>query len=246
MFEYSLSFFNRYYRPENVVLLVVGDLNADITKKFIREYYSGWNPGYVAPRIKKEPPQQKERTKNVSYPGKTLPILWIAYKGDAFKADYRMVAAATLLGDLAFGQNSEIYKRLVIREQKVEFINNWFPINRDPKLLSIYTRIKNENDIPYVLTEIGRTVKQYQNEMADTKTVNDLKKRVRYSFLMNLDTPDNIAGSLARFVALTGGIGDINVWYKTIASITPEDIRAAAVKYFNSKQRTVVILRGKN
>jgi zinc protease len=246
MYEYSLSFFNRYYRPENVVLLIVGDLNTDHTKEIIRDYYSGWKPGYVAPRIKKEPPQQKERTKNVTYPGKTLPILWIAYKGNAFKADDRMVAAATLLGDMAFGQNSEIYKRLVIREQKVEFIDNWFPINRDPKLLSIYARIKNEDDIPYVQTEIDRTVKQYQKELADKKTVNDLKKRVRYSFLMNLDTPDNIAGSLARFAALTGGIDDVNIWYGTIASITPEDIRVAAEKYFKSKQRTVVILRGEN
>ena len=27
-YEYSRSFFNRFYRPENVVLLIVGDIDA--------------------------------------------------------------------------------------------------------------------------------------------------------------------------------------------------------------------------
>ncbi len=244
MYEYSLSFFKRYYRPDNVVLLIVGDVEQQKAKDLIREYFGKWKAGYVTPKIKKEPAQQEERIKNISYPGKTLPLVWIAYKGDAFRADDQMVAAASLLGDLAFGQNSELYKKLVIREQKVEFIDNWFPLNRDPKLLNIYSRVKKENHIPYVRTEIDNTIKTYQRELVDNKLLDDLKKRVRYSFLMRLDTPDNIAGSLARFVALTGRIDDINLWYETIASVTAEDIRAAANKYFQTKRRTVVILKG--
>ncbi|NIV04536.1 MAG: insulinase family protein, partial [Calditrichae bacterium] len=58
------------------------------------------------------------------------------------------------LGDLAFGENSEIYKKLVIREQKVQFIAGGFGFNRDPKLYSVYTMVKDEKDIPLVKDEI--------------------------------------------------------------------------------------------
>ena len=55
-----------------------------------------------------------------TYPGRTLPILDIAYKGDAFDPANRDYVAARLLGDLAFGETSELYKKLVLDEQKVE------------------------------------------------------------------------------------------------------------------------------
>lgn len=244
MYRYSLSFFKRYYRPENVVLLIVGDFDPVQTRELIRKYYQNWAPGYVAPKIKPEPPQTKERVKLVKYSGKTLPILWVAYKGDAFDPAKKEIAAVDLLGDLAFGENSEIYKKLVLREQKVQFISNWFPYNRDPKLLNIYTMVKDEKDIPYVRREIDKTVETFQNELVDPEKLENIKKRVRYGFLMNLDTPDHIAGGLARFVALTGGIEGINTLFSNIESVTPEDIRNAARKYFQKNRRTIIILKG--
>ncbi len=244
MYEYSRQFFNRYYRPDNVVILIVGDVEVAAATEMIRKYYGEWEPGYVAPDISKEPLQKAERKKEVAYAGKTLPIIWMAYKGDAFRADDPMIAAGDLLADLAFGDNSEIYKKLVIREQKVQFISNWFPFTRDPKLLNIYAMVKNEKDIPYIQEEIDRTVGKFQTELVDGKELEDIKKRVRYSFLMNLDTPDNIAGGLARFITLTGGIKDIDILYTTYNTVTPMDIRAAANKYFQKQRRTVIILKG--
>ena len=244
MYEYSLSFFKRYYRPENIVLLIVGDFDPRQTKELIKKYYRNWKPGYQEPKIKPEPPQKKERIKTVKYSGKTLPILWIAYKGDSFDPAKKDIAALDLLGDLAFGQNSEIYKKLVLREQKVQFINNWFPYNRDPKLLNIYTMVKDEKDIPYVRKEIDKTVEKFQKDLVEPENLENIKKRVRYSFLMNLDTPDHIAGGLARFVALTGGIEGINTLFANIQSVTPENIRNAARKYFRKNRRTIIILKG--
>lgn len=244
LYQYSLSFFNRYYRPENVVLLVAGDFQPDSVKPLIREYYADWEPGYVPPKIKSEPEQTGERTVQINYEGKTLPIVWVAYKGDAFDPASKMLAAGDLLGDLAFGQNSDIYKKLVIQEQKVQFIHNWFPFNRDPKLLNIYTMVKKEEDIPYVREEIGKTVEKFKTDLVSAQKLEDLKSRVRYSFLMNLDTPDHIAGNLARIVALTGGIQAVNTLYDQIESLTPKDIRAAARHYFQKKHRTIAILKG--
>jgi zinc protease len=156
-YDYSKSFFERYYRPENCVLLITGDFDAAKTKDMIKKYYGGWKPGYVAPTIETEPEQTAERTVDVDYPGRTLPIVWMGYKGDAFDPRDKMVAAAYLLADLAFGENSDLYKKLVIREQKVQWVAGDFSFSRDPKMYDVYTRVKDEADIPYVLEEMEKT-----------------------------------------------------------------------------------------
>ncbi len=64
-YEYSKSFFHRFYRPDNVVIVVTGDINPDATLSLIKKYYSGWQKGYVAPQVVPEPPQKKERTAEI-------------------------------------------------------------------------------------------------------------------------------------------------------------------------------------
>ncbi len=244
MYDYSLSFFKRYYRPENVVLIVTGDFEPEQAQTLIKKYYADWKKGYVAPQIKKEPEQTKERSKEVTYPGKTLPILADAYKGPAFNPEDKMVAGAYLLGDLAFGKNSELYKKLVLDEQKVEFIADDFSYHRDPNLLIIYTMVKNSNDISYVQGEINHTIEKFKSEAVSESRLNDFKDHVRYSFLMNLDTPDHIAGRLARFVALTGSLESVDELFSTMQQLTPDDIRAVANRYLQSTRSTVITLEG--
>jgi zinc protease len=244
MYEYSKSFFKRYYRPENCVLLLVGDFDVTNAKEMINELYGDWEPGYVPPQISPEPFQTKERSVNVSYPGRTLPLVWIAYKGDAFDPANKLVASAYLLADLAFGENSDIYKKLVIREQKVQWIQGDFGFNRDPKLYDVYTRVKKPEDIDYVIGQIDETAARFRANMVSNEELENLKKRTRYGFLMGLDTPGRTASRLARTVALTGGVEAIEMLYNTLATITPEDIRAAAERYLQDERRTVLVLKG--
>ena len=243
-FEYSRSFFYRFYRPDNVVLVIAGDINTAETFAMVKKYYGGWEEGYVQPTIAPEPPQKAERTAEVQYPGKTLPIIDIAYKGGAFNPDSRDYVAALLMGDLAFGENSDLYKKLVIQEQKVQFIGSSIPMNRDVPLFEIYSMVKKEEDIPYVRDEVYRTIVQFVSTPVDSRKLNDIKRRNKYGFLMGLDTPDNLAGGLARLVAISGGIEAVDRLYEGFDTITPADIQAAAKMYFTPEQRTVVVLKG--
>jgi len=180
----------------------------------------------------------------VAYAGKTLPIIDIAFKGDAFDPENREYVASLLLGDLAFGESSELYKKLVIQEQRVQFVASSVPMNRDVPLFEFYSMVMKEEDVDYVKSEILRTLEQFKETPADAKKLEDLKKRNKYSFLMGLDTPDNVAGGLARLVALTGGIDVVEKLYGTMETITAEDIQKAARKYFTPERRTVVVLKG--
>jgi zinc protease len=203
-----------------------------------------WEKGYTAPDIKPEPPQTAERHGDVSYSGKTLPILDIAYKGDAMNMENKDYIAALLLGDLAFGESGDLYKKLVIQDQKVQFISCSTPFNRDMPLFEVYSMIKSDTDIENIRDQVYSTLEEFKTKPVDEKKLNDLKRRNKYSFLMGLDTPDRVAGGLARFIALTGGIEVVDQLYKQLETITPQDIMNAAQKYFTPERRTVVVLKG--
>jgi zinc protease len=243
-YEYSRSFFRRFYRPENVVLLVVGDVDPPAVMKLVRQFYGGWETGYVPPQVQPEPPQTAERRGTVSYPGKTLPILQIAYKGDPFDPDNADYVAASLLAELAFGETSASYRKLVLDEQKVQALGADVPMNRDQPLFDITAIVKNAMDLEYVRDEVYRTLETCQALPVEPAKLAQLKRRVRYAFLMGLDTPDRVAGQLARPIALTGGIECVDRFYAAVERVTPDDVVRAARKYFVPARRTVIVLKG--
>ncbi|MEE9229521.1 MAG: pitrilysin family protein [Acidobacteriota bacterium] len=244
MYDYSRSFFSRYYRPDNIMLLIVGDLDVGITMQLVRKYYGAWEAGYVPPKVPAEPEQTAERRIRVEYQGRSLPILWVTYKMDRFDSQDRNMIAADLLIQLAFGETSDIYKELVLDEQVIEFLGADVNLNRDPGLLDIYTRIKDPEKVDYVLDRIDLTVARYQQAPADGGRLEDLKSRLKYEFLMGLDTPDRVASSLARIIAVTGGIEAVNELYGSYETITLREVQDAASRYLVPDHRTVAVLRG--
>ena len=243
MYDYSRSFFSRYYRPDNVILFVVGDVTPDGVMSLVAKYYGDWEAGYVPPDIPVEASQEEERRVEVTYDGRTLPYVWLAYKFDAFSPADTRWAAADLLVELAFGFTSEAYRRLVLDEQVVEFLAADTSLNRDPNLLDIYSRIKDPDRVDYVLEVIDATIAEFQATPPEEDRLNALKSRLKYGFVMGLDTPDSTAGRLARFVAVSGGLEDVETLYRTYDAVTPGDVLEAARHYLDPSRRTVAILR---
>lgn len=196
------------------------------------------------PKLQRSRHKKNERYVEVEFKGKTLPIMDIGYKGAAFAPEDRLYAATRILGELAFGPNSDLYKKLVIREQRLQLFGYDYTYNRDPRLFEIYAMVKSEDDIQSVRKEIDETINQFKTTPVNEQKLNDLKDRLRYDFLMRLDTPDRVAGSLARFAALSGGIEVIDQLFNTFQQVTVSDIMEAAREYFVNERRTTALLRG--
>ena len=242
-YEYSRSFFSRYYRPDNCIIVVTGDVEADATFALIEQHYADWKSGYVPPRIKPEPTQTRARRLDIEYEGKTLPRAWIAYKGGAFDPDDRVWVASLVLAELAFGETSEIYRELQLDEQIVEGIEAGAASDRDPELWSIVTTIKREADIDTVLAGIDETVARYRDELPEQRRVDAVKANMRYDYLLGLDTSSAVAGEVARFVGVAGDLARVETLYRNLAAVTPEDVREAARRWLVDQRRTVVVLR---
>jgi zinc protease len=243
LYEYSRTFFSRFYRPDNVVLIIAGDLDVERTFALVRRHYGSWEPGYSAPAIEPEPEQTEERKVDVTYAGRTLPVVWLAYKIDRFDPDNRQYVAARLLAELAFGETSPIHKKLVLDEQLAEFVTADVGVNRDPGTFDVYARVKDPARVGEVLEAIERTIADSRDRPPEARRLDELKSRLRYAFLMRLDTPDRVASALARIVAVTGGVSALNRLYAAYAAVEPADVQAAARAYLTPVRRTVAILR---
>ena len=105
-----------------------------------------------------EPEQTGERRVDVAYDGQTLPILWVAYKMPAFAPTDRTRVAAELLAELAFGETSEAYRRLVLDEQVVSSSTRTSTTTATPGCSTSSTRVKDPAKVDYVLGVIDATI----------------------------------------------------------------------------------------
>ncbi len=243
MYDYSRTFFARYYRPDNTVLFIAGDVQPTQVFQLVEKYYGGWQRGYVPPQIPAEPEQMAERHVDVQYDGQTLPVLVIAYKLPVYDPADRTRVAADVFADLAFGPTSAAYRKLVLEEQVVEELDADASHNRDPELLEIHTRIKDPSKIDYVRGVIDATVAEFRAAPPDPARLAALQRRLKYGFLMGLQTPESVAARVAQPIALAGDLSGLDQLYATFAAITPADVQTAAQRYLVAERRTVGVLR---
>ncbi len=92
--------------------------------------------------------------------------------------------------------------------------------------------------------EISRTLEEFKTKPVARSKLDELKRRNRYAFVMDLDTPDKVAEALSRYVGVTGGIQAVEQLFAASDQITPQDILRAAGKYFVPERRTTIVLKG--
>jgi zinc protease len=243
-YEYSLQFFNRFYRPDNSIILITGNFDPAQAITLIKKYYADWKPGTYKTVNPEEPAQSTEKRAEVKYPGKTLPILAVTYKAPAFSPENKDFAALLLLSQLAFGETSELYKKLVLDDQTADALQANVEPHRDPYLFTVYVRLKNEKDLQSVEAAISEALQKFKSTPPDAKRLADLKSNFKYGFLMALDTSRNTAANLVQYLALTKDIEGIDKTFQTFGSITPQEIQQAAAKYLSTDKRTIVTLTG--
>jgi zinc protease len=243
-YDYSLRFFDRYYRPEYTTIVVAGDVDPKRVRALVDQSWGSWKRGSYHPDIPVEPAQNGPRENHVDWPSSTLPLITIAYKGPAFTDTQKDWAALEVLATLAFSRTSDLYQKLVVNEQKVDTLDGEMARRVDPNLFEVDARVKHAEDMQYVRDQILETVKRFQNEVVPADKLAAVKNRERYQFTMQLDNSQTVAQTVARFVALRRTPDTIDRLFAIYAQLTPEDIRAAARKYLADNGRTIVTLTG--
>ena len=241
-YEYSKSFYSRFYRPENIVLVIAGDFDVAKAKQLIPQYYANWKKGYTPPAIEPEPAQTAPRDTTIRYPGRTLPVLSINYKSPAWSATDTLAAALEVLGDVAFGPNSALYRKLVLTEGRAQMLGARFGLARDPALATIQATVAKPDDVTAIRDEIYATVEHFRNTLVDPAVLARAKSAQKYGFLMGLETAQDIAFALIQPVINTGRVEAIEDYFRTLEAVTPEHLRAAAQKWLVENGRTTLTM----
>lgn len=243
-YDYSLTFYDRFYRPEYSTILVVGDASHEEVMKLSKEYFGMWETGDYKPEIPEEGEQQEARYTHIQNEG-FIPTLMLNYKTPAFEPTSKESAALSLINQLAFSERSDLYKKLVVEEQKC--LNLWasYYFTSDPYLFSVNALSRDENVLPEVKEAIDATIADLQTTPVDSTLLAETKSNIKYSFLMSLDDPQNIAETLSYYIWVTGDPNSMNQYYDTFMNLTAEDVMATAQKYFQPERLTIATISSK-
>ena len=240
-YEYSRTFFKRYYRPEHCTIIVVGDVTPDRINEMAERHFGSWEPVHFQKQIPEEPAQQETRYAHLQ-DGTVPPLLTLNYKGPAFNDREIDMPALDVLSSILFSESSELYERLVVRERKVRILGGGATDSRDPYLFNIQALMVDKEDMQYVADQIVKAADEVKAGGVDEETLNNTKSHLKYGFAMHIDSPDAIARSLSHYVQLTGDPEAINRLYAQYDRVTVADVQRVASRYFIPERLTIATI----
>ena len=240
-YQYSLKFFERFYRPGYCTIVVVGDVTAKQVNELAKKYFGDWKRGEYKSRIPVEPPQTQTRFSHLQ-DGSIPPLLSLNYKGPAFSDQEIDMPALDVLASIVFSETSDLYKRLVLKDRIVRGLGGGASDSRDPNLFSIQASLVNKDDMQMVKDAIVDTVEEVKKSGVPPDILSKTKSRLKYQFAMGIDNPDQIAGSLSHYVMLTGNPESLNNLYALYDKVSVDDIKKVAQTYFTSNALTIATI----
>jgi zinc protease len=241
-YDYSLGFFQRFYRPDNTTLMVVGDTQPQRVEELAKKYFGDWAKGYQTPAVQAEPPQTETKRAQIDWPNPTSPYMLVGYHAPAFSAQDVDSAAVELIDQLLFNQTAPLYQEIVVDKQWASDFGSLGSPRRDPALFIYYIEAKSEDLVPTIKEAVDRHIRELQEKPVDPQRLERIKSNLRYGFAQTLDTPMAIADQVSQFIGTAGSIGSINERFAQYQKVTPADVQKAARQIFRPQNETQVTL----
>lgn len=240
------DWYNSWYAPNNATIVVVGDVNHDQVFTMAQQYFGMIKPKKI-PVIKPRPEIKSlgERTLAVKLPAK-LPYLFMAYNVPSFKTAqnkkdaYALEVISSVLTD---GNSSRFTKEL---ERKQELV---ISANSSYDSFELYDGLFTLNAIPAVgktIPEVKTALLKQLEELKTNLVTSAELERVKTQLIANkVYEQDNIsyqAMTLGLLESINLSWKDYDTYLESLKTVTPEDIKAIAQKYFTSERLTTAIL----
>jgi zinc protease len=245
-FEYSRTFFRRFYTPDDCTLFAVGDLDADRVLELVKVNYSGWSGKRAQTQLKTEPEQVAPRSRALHWKNPTAPRWMEGFKIPATGASIPDAAALALVAALVFGESSELYQRLVVKEQKLIELeaDPDDVLHRDPGLFLLTAKLKATTSFDEIEHSIDDALAKVGRGEAPPDKLEAVRSHVKNALTLSLQTPQSVAIALASWTAFTGDVHALDAYVAAIAGVTADDVARVARTYLVPARRNVVTLSG--
>ncbi len=235
-----IEFHNRFYKPNNAVLAIVGDFNAEETLGLVKEYFEEIASGDNQPPVDlTESEQTSEKRMNWNDKFAPMPAYVCAYHISPYGAKdyYTMELIEKILFD---GESSRLYRLLVEEQQAALHLFGGVDSRIGPSTFMFFAQIAPGHSIGEIETMIENELKKLKNERVADRELQKVKNKFKAEHITRLERAYYKADLLCKYTAV---FDDPNLFHNELdrfLEVTPEDIQKAANRYFRRENRSVI------
>lgn len=232
------DFFERFYRPNNAVMSVVGNVDKEEVVRLVGKYFGDIESGSCKERHLPQEPEQKEpRLLEVC---REVPsdALYMAYRMcGRLDADFPV---ADLVSDLlSNGNSSRLYNTLYKRDGLFTEIDAYVSAERDPGLFVVAGRLADGVDMTTAQKAVERELGRLVEEEPSVEELRKVQNKYEYNFAFSQYKALDCAMSLCYYEWL-GHLDWVNDEPLRYRDVTPADIKRVAGDLFSQNNLSVL------
>lgn len=243
----AMRFYDRYYAPNNAILVVSGDVTPEEVKTLAQQTY-GKIPANPQVDGRDRPQEPKHiaarrltlkdaRAGNASFHRYYVaPSYATAKPGEAEALDL-------LLKIVAEGATSRLYRKLVVEDKIAATTGgNYSGWGLDSGAISVYAVAANGTTLDKVEAVVDEVLDDVRKNGVTESELARAKKTFLADFIYDSDSQARLARRYGWGVAVGRSIADIDAWPDNIAKVTLDDIKKAAATYLDRRHSVTGLL----
>lgn len=234
------AYFDKYYGPNNAVLVIAGDLDIEKTTGMVKEYFGEVKPRpEVVRNFPKEIPIAETKKVKAYDANIQIPAIIAAYRlpGQASRDAFVLDMISTYLSG---GKSSVLYKKIVDKQKQALQVQAVNLGQVDYNIFALFALPQGDVSLDVLLEEMDEEIKIMQTELISERDYQKLQNQFENRFVSSNSSVAGIASSLATYYMLYGDVNLINNQLDLYKSITRDEIRDVAAKYLSPNQRVEI------
>ena len=240
--EDALTFYQRFYAPNNAILIVAGDVEPDEVKALAEETYGKIpaNGEVITERRRpQDPPHRSARRVEMQDPRAGKPTLYRDYAVPGAQTGQQGEAAAlSLLAKiLADGPTSRLYKTLVVEEKIASSTDGgYWGASIDSGKIALYAVAADGIGLDKVEARLDDVIADVRKNGVTEAELNRAKAGEIAQYVYPRDSQSSLARRYGFELAIGRTIEEIEAWPSEIEAVTPEQIQKVAEKYLDLRR----------
>ena len=235
-----LDFYRKWYSPDNMILVVVGDFDPDSIKDAVASTFGKIKRRKTpACELSPEPEQKRARTFVLGRDVSTGYFSFAFHAPSASHADTPVLDVIS--GILGTGDSSRLYRKLKERNATVNDIYAYAYSLKESGLF-IVGGVLDPGKVEKASGEIIAEIELIKSEPVGAEELARAKTNIERDFIRSEETMQGQARKLGYFEIETGDYGYERLYLERVRGITPEDILRVARKYLVEKNLTAGVL----
>ncbi|MEM6971468.1 MAG: pitrilysin family protein [Pseudomonadota bacterium] len=228
--EDALAFYERFYAPDNAILVVAGSVDADEVERLASEHYGPLEPAGRPPEPRPaEPPQRAARRIEMDDPRVRQEYVLRYYAVPSYGTDPRTSAALSFASAaLSEGRNSRLDQALVFGQGRALGAAAWYvPTARDLSTFGLYAAPKPGISLDEIEADLDAELARLAAEGPSEEEMARIRRNARADLIYAQDSQATLARLYGAALAVGLSVEDVANYPDLFASITAEEVQAA-------------------